>query len=172
MWSRRGTSYHDQGLSALSRLVGRGDHFFMGSDDTIEYLTEDEALKLAAEVPVGRVVYSRFAMPAIHLVNFKLDGKDVVFKTRKGAKFAAAVADTVVAFEVDRVDEDTRSGWTVTLTGRSKLVTSPAEQQRLAALGVEPWLPDREYFIRVQTQLIAGRRIRPHELVGHDAEGQ
>ncbi|GAA2038475.1 pyridoxamine 5'-phosphate oxidase family protein [Catenulispora yoronensis] len=142
----------------------------MGKDEAIEYLTEDEALKLVATVPVGRVVYSRFAMPAVHLVNFRLDGQDVVFKTRKGAKFAAAVADTVVAFEVDEFDQDTRSGWTVTLTGRSKLVTSKAEQERLARLGVDPWIPDREYFIKVRTQVIAGRRIRPHELVGHDVD--
>lgn len=144
----------------------------MGSDTAIEYLAEDEALKLAATVPVGRVVYSRFAMPAVHLVNFKLDGKDVVFKTRKGAKFGAAVADTVIAFEVDQFDEQTRSGWTVTLTGRSKLVTSPAEQERLAGLGIDTWVADREYFIKVQTQVITGRRIQPHELIGHDVEDE
>ncbi|GAA2000633.1 pyridoxamine 5'-phosphate oxidase family protein [Catenulispora subtropica] len=140
----------------------------MGSDTAIEYLAEEEALRLAATAPVGRVVYSRYAMPAVHLVNFKLDGKDVVFKTRKGAKFAAAVADTVIAFEVDEFDPATRSGWTVTLTGRSSLVTSKPEQERLAGLDIDPWIPDREYFIKVQTQLITGRRIRSHELVGHD----
>jgi len=141
----------------------------MGSDTAIEYLAEDEALKLAATVPVGRVVYSRLAMPAVHLVNFKLDGRDVVFKTRKGAKFGAAVADTVIAFEVDQFDVRTRSGWTVTLTGRSKLVTSPAEQERLAGLGIDTWIPDREYFIKVQTQLISGRRIQPHEPAMRDS---
>ncbi|NUP51687.1 MAG: pyridoxamine 5'-phosphate oxidase family protein [Catenulispora sp.] len=140
----------------------------MGSDKAIENLGQDEALKLAATASVGRVVYSRYAMPAVHLVNFKLDGKDVVFKTRKGAKFGAAVADTVVAFEVDEVDEATHSGWTVTLTGRSSLVTAPAEQERLAGLGIDTWLPDREYFIKVRTQVIAGRRIQRRDLMGDD----
>jgi len=144
----------------------------MGSDEAIEYLAEAEALRLAGTVSLGRVVYSRYAMPAVHLVNFRLDGKDVVFKTRRGAKFAAAVADTVVAFEVDLIDEATRTGWSVTLTGRSTLVTSPAEQERLAGLGVDSWIPDREHFVKVRTQVVAGRRIRPHELVGHDVEDQ
>ena len=144
----------------------------MGSDRTIEYLGRDEALELAATATVGRVVYSRYAMPAVHLVNFKLDGEDVVFKTRKGAKFGAAVADTVVAFEVDQVDDATHSGWTVTLTGRSSLVTGPAEKERLAGLGIDTWLPDREYFIRVRTQVVAGRRIQPRDLIGHDVEGE
>jgi hypothetical protein len=142
----------------------------MGSDTAIGYLTEDEALALAATVPVGRVVYSRFAMPAVHLVNFKLDGKDVIFRTRKGAKFAAAVADTVVAFEVDSVDAATRTGWTVTLTGRSSLVTRPEEIARLEGLGVDPWVPEREYFIRVRTKMVTGRRILPGDLHGNDAD--
>ena len=142
----------------------------MGRDTAIEYLTEDEALALAATVPVGRVVYSKYAMPAVHLVNFKLDGKDVIFKSRKGAKFGAAVSDTVVAFEVDEIDQATRSGWTVTLTGRSTLVTRPEEIERLEQLEVDPWIAEREYFIRVKTQVVTGRRIQPHQLHGHDAD--
>jgi uncharacterized protein len=142
----------------------------MGRDETIEYLTEGEALRLAATVPVGRVVYSRYAMPAVHLVNFRLDGRDVVFKTRKGAKFAAAVADTVVAFEVDRIDEAGRSGWTVTLTGRSSVVTRPEEVARLEKLDVDPWISGREHYVRVQTGTITGRRVGPADLHGHDAD--
>jgi hypothetical protein len=146
------------------------DDEHMARDELIDHLTEGEALRLAATVPVGRVVYSRYAMPAVHLVNFRLDGRDVVFRTRKGAKFAAAVADTVVAFEVDQVDEDSRTGWTVTLTGRSSVVTRPEEIARLEGLGVDPWVPDREYYIRVRTTSITGRRVGPHDLHGHDAD--
>ena len=130
--------------------------------DGIEVLSEDEALALVTTVPIGRVAYSRFALPAVHVVNFALDGRNVVFRTRKGAKFDAAVADTVVAFEVDRIDEATHSGWTVTLVGRSRLVTSPAERERLATLGITPWAgADRDHFIRISTQMVTGRRIRP-----------
>jgi hypothetical protein len=95
----------------------------------------------------------------------------VVFNTRKGAKFAAAVADTVVAFEVDRIDEAGRTGWTVTMTGRSSVVTRPDEIARLEWLGVDPWLPDREYYVRVHTRDVTGRRIAgPGDAHGHDAD--
>jgi hypothetical protein len=131
--------------------------------DSVEVLGEREALALAATAQIGRVAYSRFALPAVHVVNFALDGRDVVFRTRKGAKFGAAVADTVVAFEVDRIDETTHSGWTVTLIGRSGLVTRPAEMERLAALGITPWAGgDRFHYIRIATQSVTGRRIQPH----------
>jgi nitroimidazol reductase NimA-like FMN-containing flavoprotein (pyridoxamine 5'-phosphate oxidase superfamily) len=128
----------------------------------IEVLGEAEALALAATVPIGRVAYSRFAMPAVHVVNFALDGRDVVFRSRKGAKFGAAVADTVVAFEIDWIDERTHSGWTVTLLGRSRLVTAGADIQRLTKLGITPWAPGaREWYIRISTQTVTGRRIGP-----------
>lgn len=136
----------------------------------MEVLTEDEALELAATVPVGRVFYTRYAMPAVHVVNFALDGKDVIFRTRKGANFGAAVADTVIAFEVDRIDEEHHGGWTVTLIGRAHLVTRPEEHERLSALGVTPWAGDeRDWYIRVMTQVINGRRIVTEREGGADA---
>lgn len=134
----------------------------MTAEQRMEHFSEAEALDLVATVPVGRIVFSRFALPAVHVVNFKLDGRDVVFRTRKGSMFAAGVADIVVAFEVDRIDEEARTGWTVTFLGRAKLVTDAGEKERLAQLGIEPWAPgERNYFIKITTQNVVGRRI-PH----------
>ena len=39
-------------------------------------LPRDECLKLMASVPVGRVIYTRRALPAVELVNFVLDVRD------------------------------------------------------------------------------------------------
>lgn len=134
----------------------------MTADQRMEHFSEAEALGLVETVPYGRIVFSRFALPAVHIVNFKLDGRDIVFRTRKGSMFAAGVADTVVAFEVDRIDERARTGWSVTFLGRAKLITDPAEKERLAGLGVDTWAPgERNYFIKITTQTVVGRRI-PH----------
>lgn len=129
----------------------------------MERFTETEALDLAGSVPIGRIVYSRYAMPAVFIVNFKLDGRDPVFRTRKGSMFGAGVAESVVAFEVDRIDEQAHEGWYVTFLGRAKLITNPAEQARLAGLGVEPWAPgEREHFIKIVTEKVIGRRLPHH----------
>jgi hypothetical protein len=126
--------------------------------------SEAEALGLAATVPIGRIVYSRYALPAIFVVTFELDGRDPVFRTRKGSMFGAAVAETVVAFEVDRIDEKSHDGWYVTFLGRAKLITDPAEQSRLAGLGIDPWAPgERDHFVKIVTERVVGRRI-PHHL--------
>jgi len=135
----------------------------MTVEQRMQHFSEAEALDLAATVPVGRVVYSRYALPAVFVVNFKLDGRDVVFRTRKGPMFGAGVANTVVAFEVDRIDEAAQGGWMVTFLGRAKLITDPAEQARLAELDVRPWAPgERNHYVKVVTEKIVGRRI-PHD---------
>ena len=80
----------------------------MSAEQGMARFSEAEALGLAATVPVGRIVYSRYALPAIFVVNFELDGRDPVFRTRKGSMFGAGVAETVVAFEVDRIRSEER----------------------------------------------------------------
>ncbi|MBS2535247.1 pyridoxamine 5'-phosphate oxidase family protein [Catenulispora sp. NF23] len=135
----------------------------MTVEQRMERFSEAESLGLAATVPIGRIVYSRYALPAVFIVNFKLDGRDPVFRTRKGPMFGAGVAETVVAFEVDRIDEQAHDGWFVTFLGRAKLITSPAEQARLAGLDVDPWAPgERDHFIKIVTEKVIGRRIPHH----------
>ena len=56
----------------------------------LQQLSRDECLMLMASVPVGRVIYTRRALPAVELVNFALDHGDIVIRTASGGKLAAA----------------------------------------------------------------------------------
>ena len=50
----------------------------MHSDGSaLQRLSRDECLTLMASVPVGRIVYTRRALPAVELVNFALDHGDI-----------------------------------------------------------------------------------------------
>jgi hypothetical protein len=69
-----------------------------------------------ASVPVGRIIYTR-ALPAVELVNFALDHGDIVIRTDRSGKLAAAARGTVVAFEADHLDLAGQSGWSVTAIG-------------------------------------------------------
>jgi len=51
-------------------------------------LRRDECLKLMASVPVGRVIYTRRALPAVEPVNFALDHGDIVLRTDRSGKLA------------------------------------------------------------------------------------
>jgi hypothetical protein len=65
-------------------------------------LSRDECLRLMGSVPVGRIVYTRQALPAVELVSFALDGGGIIIAAVAGGKLAAATRGAVVAFEAVR----------------------------------------------------------------------
>jgi hypothetical protein len=124
----------------------------------LRQLTRDGCLRLLATVPIGRIIYTRQALPAVELVNFALEGGDIIIKTDRGGKLAAATRGAIVAFEADVVDLEGRSGWSVTAIGPSRAVTDDAEIAQLRRIGLDSWAPGvREHFIRITPQLLNGR---------------
>lgn len=121
-------------------------------------LSREQCLRLLGTVPVGRVVYTRQALPAVELVNFALDGGDVVIRTGATGKLVAAVDGAIVAFEADEYDPVARTGWSVTVVGRARLVTDPGDVDRLRSTGPHPWVPgDLPYFIAITPGPLHGR---------------
>ena len=130
------------------------------ADSRITELTPQECYALLPTVPVGRVVFTERALPAIQPVNFAVDGTDVAFRTGEGSTLAAALIKAVVAFEADSFDTDARTGWSVVLVGRSLEVTDPGERERILALPLNSFAPGpRERVIKVVPQIVTGRRI-------------
>ncbi|MBI3688723.1 MAG: pyridoxamine 5'-phosphate oxidase family protein [Actinobacteria bacterium] len=126
----------------------------------LEILTPAEALRLLGSVPVGRIVFTDKALPAVQPVNFVLDGRAVIIRAGEGSKLAAAIRNAVVAFQADQFESDYRRGWSVTAVGHAQEVLDPIERRRLGALPLRPWAPgDRDHFIRIPVELVHGRRI-------------
>lgn len=126
----------------------------------LERLSRDECYRLLPTVPIGRIVFTEGALPAIQPVNFVLDGDDVVIRTRIGSKLAAAARSAVVAFEVDDYDADGMTGWSVVLVGRADPVSDEGELERMRSLRLTPWaLGDRPAFIKITPEIVRGRRI-------------
>jgi nitroimidazol reductase NimA-like FMN-containing flavoprotein (pyridoxamine 5'-phosphate oxidase superfamily) len=131
------------------------------STTAIDVLLEAECLALVRAMAVGRVAYSDRALPVVVPVNFALDGRDVVIRTARRSRLAAAGRGTVVAFEVDDIDVPRRSGWSVVITGRIEVVDDPAEIARLQQLELDSWNGDSvDVFVRLRTDILTGRRIR------------
>ncbi len=129
----------------------------------LEQLSRDECLQLLASVSLGRIVYTRRALPAVEVVNFALDHGDIVIRTDRGGKLAAATQHAVVAFEADCLDAAQQAGWSVTAIGQSQEVTDPAEIGRLQDIGLSSWAPGtREHFIRISPEILNGRRLTAH----------
>ncbi|GII76294.1 pyridoxamine 5'-phosphate oxidase [Sphaerisporangium rufum] len=126
----------------------------------LQVLSREECLELLASVPVGRIVFTDRALPAVQPVNFVLDRGLVVIRTTSGSRLAAAAGDTVVAFEADEFDAVLRTGWSVTMVGHARGVRDAAEADRLRRLPLAPWAPGtREHFIVLRPEQVSGRRM-------------
>ena len=123
------------------------------------------------QVSLGRIVYTRQALPAVELVNFALDGRDIIIRTDSSGKLAAATRGAVVAFEADSVDVDTHTGWSVTIVGYSQAVTDSEEIRHLEQVELDPWAPGkRDHFIRIAPSIVNGRRIGARSVIGDGCE--
>lgn len=90
----------------------RGTFSGLGPSQRIARLDPAECMRLITPGGVGRVGYTGAQGPEIVPVNFAVINEAVVFRTLSGGVLERLAGDRV-AFEVDRIDEATRSGWNV-----------------------------------------------------------
>ncbi|GAU69813.1 hypothetical protein SSP35_14_01470 [Streptomyces sp. NBRC 110611] len=115
-------------------------------------------------MPIGRIVFTDDALPAVLPVNFSLDrDHSVVLRTSTVSRMAHAVDGAVVAFQADSFDEAAHTGWSVIVTGRATLVTDPREREELRAVGLRSWMAvPEEAFVRISPELVTGCILRGH----------
>jgi nitroimidazol reductase NimA-like FMN-containing flavoprotein (pyridoxamine 5'-phosphate oxidase superfamily) len=129
-------------------------------DNRWQELAAVECHKLLAERHLGRLALTDPDEPVIFPVNYVLDEGAVVFRTDPGSKLDAIAGGARVAFEVDAVDEGSRTGWSVVVRGRAAEVSEPADLDRLRGLPLYPWAPGaKARYVRIRPVSVTGRRI-------------
>lgn len=125
-------------------------------------LSYEQCLERLAMEVVGRVAVVIRYYPQVFVVNYRLDDFTVVFRTHEGNLLAAA-NHANVAFQVDRLDPGTRTGWSVLVQGMAEDVTDRADDlvtRRTWALGVDSWVGARaDRLVRVIPAHISGREL-------------
>jgi len=126
-----------------------------------ERLNDAEAMRLLASIGYGRIVFTLNALPAIRPVNHLLDEGRIIIRTRLTASISAAARSengVVVAYEADSIDAQTRTGWSVVITGRAYTITDPDEILRYEQL-LHPWINHADTVVAIEPQIISGFRI-------------
>ncbi|SDT06663.1 Pyridoxamine 5'-phosphate oxidase [Jiangella sp. DSM 45060] len=95
---------------------------------------------LLAGAPIGRLVFTEGALPAIEPVRFHLDGDDVIVGLGPATALPPVDRLGVVAFQADGYDETGRTGWCVVTIGRATA---------------------DEHGLRIRPEIVRGRRIGP-----------
>lgn len=128
----------------------------------LEEIGREECLHLLRTVPIGRVGITSGALPLVLPVNFVLDGDEIVIRTVRGSKHDAAMHNTVVAFEADKIDPVGHTGWSVVVTGTSREITEPAEVRNAESLPLTRWAAEdgeKERFVAISCDVVTGRRL-------------
>ncbi|MEV5610579.1 pyridoxamine 5'-phosphate oxidase family protein [Streptomyces sp. NPDC052225] len=124
-------------------------------------LSESEARSLLASHGVGRLAFTAPDGPVVVPLNYRVtpDG-GLAFRTRPGSVTNAAGGQRV-AFEVDRIDDATSTGWSVLVVGTARAVADADTGAALDALpGTAPWAGrDRDRWFVVTPHRVSGRRI-------------
>jgi hypothetical protein len=98
----------------------------------------------------------------IRPVNYAFDeaSQSVVFRCIPGTKFASLMRASRAWFEIDDIDADRRTGWSVIVAGVTEVVTHPTEVRRLDTIGVDSWIAGKEAeWVRIRARVVSGRRL-------------
>lgn len=126
----------------------------------LDELSEDRCWELLGQKTVGRLAVTIAGHPDIFPVNYRIDHETIVVKTAAGLKLAAAVLGDSVAFEVDALDENAHTGWSVVLHGTAAEIEGTEELMEAEELGVKPWADsEKTRYFRVTPTSVTGRAV-------------
>lgn len=106
----------------------------------LEILSTAECLELLRGAPVGRVIFTDRALPAVRRVNFVVYNGRIIMQTSWRGVLAAALNGSVVAFEADDCTEP-EGAWSVTVVGTANVPADPEQRRKFDLLGIRPWTP-------------------------------
>jgi uncharacterized protein len=146
-----------QNMTTISSLPAGEE---AGGVRELRALDRDTCVGLLSGQRLGRLAFTRRALPDIVPVNFVLSpAGTVLIRLEEDSTVARAVENAVVAFEVDQLDPDTRTGWSVTVIGVCRRVELPAQP---AGAGPVPWAPgDRRAAFAIDLEQLSGRELTP-----------
>jgi nitroimidazol reductase NimA-like FMN-containing flavoprotein (pyridoxamine 5'-phosphate oxidase superfamily) len=121
-----------------------------------EILRDEDCWDLLASESIGRVAVAFGGQVDIFPVNYGLDGDGIVFRTNAGRKMTGALSGEV-AFEVDRIDPEGKTGWSVVVHGDARDISQFDGPERLRA--AQPWTGSKDFLVRIAPRSITGRRV-------------
>ena len=122
-------------------------------------LTRAESARLLTTHAVGRIAWNGPESPTVLPVNFAVIDSEIWFRTTAHSSLSQEIDDLRVSFQVDDVDEFTRSGWSVLVRGTAHVVYDAARLPRTWP-GIETW-PEGAHALHVviEPEEMTGRRL-------------
>lgn len=125
----------------------------------VDELALDACWSYLETEPMGRVAFDLGGRPTILPVNHVVHGHSIVFRTEPSSPLGQLAVRQPVAFEVDAIAADRKTGWSVLVSGEIERLDEGAVA-RLSPARPEPWAPGaRDLWLRVNPFSVTGRAI-------------
>lgn len=137
-----------------------------GFDDTpvrtFGPLVRSECIHLLETHSLGRLAWQAADSQQVRPINYVFRSGALYFRTSPEGILSELVRPTDVALEVDDLDHDKRTGWSVIVNGRARAVAAPAEVIRQWETDdLAQWAPGiRDLFIQIMPSRISGRLLQ------------
>ena len=127
----------------------------------MDELSTLECRDLLGTQEVGRVAVCTPQGPQIMPVNYVVDGASLIFRTSPYGVLGRHAWNSQIAFQIDHVDTETRSGWSVLATGSGEMIEDAEELAVVRAFrNPQPWASgSRLLYVRLAWDELTGRRI-------------
>lgn len=123
-------------------------------------LSPERCWELLGRKSVGRLAVAITNHPDIFPVNYRAHDGTIVIRTAEGQKLAAAVLGTAVAFEVDALDEISKTGWSIVVKGTADEPQRLEDYLGAEDLGIETWASgEKSRYIIISPSTITGREL-------------
>jgi len=124
-------------------------------------LSEHECRAHLIDQQVGRAAVVAPDGPHIIPVNYAVVDEAIVFRTGPFTLLATHGLDAVIAFEIDYVDEVSRTGWSVLVRGRTEVVLDSRQIEHIRRIWEpNPWAGGvRDMVVRLRIRELSGRRV-------------
>ena len=126
-----------------------------------EILERPECLRLLAvaakEDHVGRLAVTNGQSPLVVPLNFRFHDGGILVRIGPG-RLSELVPDALVAFEVDRIETDRGTAWSVLVRGLASTVKSDDAPD--AGAMPQPWVPEPgRKLLFIRPDVVTGRRF-------------
>ena len=125
-------------------------------------LQPQECRRLLQSGGIGRVAFQSPSGQHIVPVNFELHQRSIVFRTTPHSELARLAPGSEAAFEVDELDHESQSGWSVVARGVIEVIPDNFEKAAIRFYGKDPtpWAEGiRRTYLRLPCRTLTGRRL-------------
>ncbi len=133
-----------------------------GAESSFQELPEARCHELLAGQAAGRVAWTAPDGPQVLPVSYAIDVGTIVFRTSPSGALSQLRVRTNVAFEIDDIDTEHGTGWSVVVRGTAQGVVQARHLERLWS--EDPTIPwaagTRNLFIAITPRTVTGRIVR------------